>query len=407
MIEENEARRRIVERVGVASAEETLPLAQVLGRVMSREMIGQVDLPGFDNSSMDGYAVFAAEASEGAVLSLQAEQPAGEDRGLELKPGSAIRIFTGAPMPRGADAVVMQEDVEAGGGKIRVVEGVVAQENVRPRGGDVCRGQRLFPAGSVVSPAALALLASQGYADLSVRPRPRVAVLSTGDELIEPGTSAVESLPAGCLYNSNGPMLAGLVREAGGVSASYHAPDDPAILRDTVASALEQSDFLLVAGGVSVGERDFVKEVLGELAVETDFWRVRLKPGKPFLFGSREGSSGSKFVFGLPGNPVSAFVTFHVFAAPALAAWQGIPGFESGDRLALDRINTVLSAPVKNPGDRPHYLRMKFDPVTGGLIPTGLQQSHALFGLSRADALVRLSAESELAEGDAVTAWRL
>lgn len=410
MIEETEARKRILEKVGVTERRERVSLGEASGRVLAGSMVGQIDLPGFDNSSMDGYAVRAAEAADGASLLVQDEQPAGEDRQLVLAPGSAIRIFTGAPMPREADSVVMQEDVQRSseGDSIRVVEGVHSGENVRPRGGDVCRGQRLCDAGSLLTPPAMGLLASQGLAEVEVRPRPRVAILTTGDELVPAGSIPAEQLAPGHLFNSNGPMLAGMVEEVGGIPLLYHAPDDPLVLRETVERALAESDFLLIAGGVSVGERDYVKAVLQEAGVEMDFWRVRLKPGKPFLFGTHAADSGSpSFVFGLPGNPVSAFVTFHVFAAPALASWQGRPGFEEGNRLALESFEARLLVDVSNTGDRPHYLRMRWDAKEGGLKPTGLQQSHALFGLSRADALLRLDAKRECSAGEIVSAWRL
>ncbi|MCB1229228.1 MAG: molybdopterin molybdotransferase MoeA, partial [Verrucomicrobiae bacterium] len=312
MIEETEARRRILEAIPLGGGpEETVSLEEALGRVLSREIVGRVDLPGFDNSSMDGYAVRAVEAVAGAKLQIAGEQPAGPDLRLALESGQAIRIFTGAPIPAGADAVIMQEDVRrlADSNRIEIVEGVESGENIRPRGGDVCAGQKLFEAGVVIGPAAIGLLASQGYTEVPVFAKPRVGIVTTGDELREPGQGET-SLPQGCLYNSNGPMLAALVRELGARPRRWHAPDEPEALRAMLAEALEASDFLLVAGGVSVGDRDFVKETLAELGVASDFWRVRVKPGKPFLFvwgKQSHGGSPGAFVFGLPGNPVSAF----------------------------------------------------------------------------------------------------
>ncbi len=409
MIEEFEARRRILRAVARCAEEEPVALGESLDRVTARDLAGRVDLPGFDNSSMDGYAVRAAEAGDGAVLALAGEQPAGTDRELELAPGTAIRIFTGAPLPRGADAVVMQEDVRVGDGRIRIVEGVVPGENIRPRGGDVCAGQRLVPAGSVITPAIVGLLASQGFVTVPVRPRPRVGIVTTGDELVEGGAVPPDGLAPGQLFNSNGPMLEALVRRQGGAPRRWHAPDEPEALGAILAEALDASDFLLVAGGVSVGDRDFVKETLAGLGVISEFWRVRIKPGKPFLFGRREGdgAAGGCHVFGLPGNPVSAFVTCQVFAAPAMAWWSGREGFEDGETLALMPFRASLGAAVTNPGDRPHYLRMVIDRRTGVLRPTGLQQSHALFGLSRADALLRMEGGDALAEGESVEAWYL
>ncbi len=411
MIEEPEARRRILAAVKAGSeGTEKVALSHALGRVLASDVFGMVDLPGFDNSSMDGYAVRAAEAGDGARLLVSGEQPAGEDRGLSLESGRAIRIFTGAPIPTGADAVVMQEDVRrvAGSDRIEIIEGVTFGENIRPRGGDVCAGQKIADAGTRLTPALIGLLASQGIDEIAVRLRPKVGIVSTGDEVVEAGSVPSDVLPSGCLYNSNGPMLEALVRELDAVPRRWHAPDEPEALRNTLEEALADSDFVLVAGGVSVGERDFVKETLAELGVTADFWRVRVKPGKPFVFGHRDREARPPvFVFGLPGNPVSAFVTFHIFAAPAMALWAGrISGDGQVDQLALHPWKARLAQALENPGDRPHYLRMRIDAATGELRPTGLQQSHALFGLSRADALLRLDAGESLAAGEEVTAWR-
>ena len=411
MIEEFDARRRILEGTSRSTREEVLPLSETLDRILARDIFGQVDLPGFDNSSMDGYAVRAAEAFDDAVLTLTGEtQPAGEDCGFELKSGTAIRIFTGAPVPRGADAVVMQEDVcvEDDGRCLRIVEGVVVGENIRPRGADVCAGQKLISAGAIMTPARLGLLASQGYVEVAVRPRPRVGIVTTGDELVESGTVAPADLKAGHLFNSNGPMLEALVRHIGGIPQRWHAPDEPDALGAILSEALDTSDFLLVAGGVSVGEKDFVKESLGSLGVISEFWRVKVKPGKPFLFGRRETEGVQPcYVFGLPGNPVSAFVTCQVFAAPAMAWWSGREDLEGGASLALTPFRARVSGALTNPGDRPHYLRMVIDPQSGVLKPTGLQQSHALFGLSKSEALLRLEGGQEVVDGEEVSAWLL
>ena len=411
MIEESEARQRILAAIDLARPEsgESVLLFEALDRISARDVFGRVDLPGFDNSSMDGYAVLAAEARAGDRLKLSdQEQPAGEDRRLELEPGCAIRIFTGAPIPSGADAVIMQEDVRrpSDTGEIEITEGVERGENIRPRGGDVCAGQKILEAGSAISPAVVGLLASQGFSEIEVRKRPRVGIVSTGDEVVEVGSVTPADLPAGCLFNSNGPMLESLTRKLNAVTRRWHAPDEPQALRGILAEALEQSDFLLIAGGVSVGDRDFVKQTLADLGVASDFWRVRVKPGKPFLFGKRETETGSpSFVFGLPGNPVSAFVTFQIFAAPAIQRWFGERA--ATEELPLQRGKAPLAEPLKNPGDRPHYLRLRIDAATGALRPTGLQQSHALFGLSRADALFRMEPGEILEAGAEAAVWLL
>lgn len=408
MIAESEARRRILEAVSPSKGVERVSLEQSLDRCLASDVVAGVDLPGFDNSSMDGYAVRADEAMAGATLTVVGEQPAGGDRRLELSaPGTAIRIFTGAPLPGGADAVIMQEDTRTidGGVRIEIREGVERGENIRPLGADVCVGQRLLAAGRRLGPADIGLLASQGLAEVAVRPRPQVGIVTTGDELLEVGAVPVDGLGPGMIYNSNGPMLASLVRRLGGEPCRWHAPDNRAALREILKSALETSDFLLIAGGVSVGVHDHVKAVLADLEVTAGFWRVRIKPGKPFLFGQSAGEA-PVLVFGLPGNPVSAFVTYHLFAAPALRRWQGDRP-EDVDSLGLTPLRGQVMTELRNPGDRPHYLRISLDGATGGFKPAGLQQSHALCGLSRADALLRLEPGETVSPGQMITAWQL
>jgi molybdopterin molybdotransferase len=397
MIEELEARRRILAVTPLGGAE-TVALAEAVGRVVTEDFVGRVDLPGFDNSAMDGYAVKAAEASEGARLRLSGEQSAGRDLGLTLEVGAAIRIFTGAPMPSGADAVVMQEDVERTGDEIVVGEAAEPGEFVRRRGADVCVGQKLFRAGDRIGAARVALLASQGISEVAVAIAPRVAIVTTGDELRQPGADV--ELEAGEIFNSNGAMLAALVgRFSGQVSGRYHACDEAGELSGNLQAALDASDVVIVAGGVSVGERDLVKEELATLGVESGFWRVKVKPGKPFLFGRQ----GEKLVFGLPGNPVSAFTTFLLFVAPALRRWSGEA---LGDEIPLPVQAAVAGEALKNRGDRPQYLRGRIDDE-GRFLPVGMQQSHAIFGLSRADAMTRLEAEQSVAVGEKLRAWRL
>jgi len=356
--------------------------------VLAQPVEGVLDSPPFDNSSMDGYAVRSAEASTGARLSVLAEgQAAGIDRRLHLESGKAIRIFTGAPLPEGADAVVMQEDVERNGAEIHLLDGVVAGENIRRRGCDVCAGQHLLDAGVVLGPTQLGLLASQGLPEVPVYRRPLVEIITTGDELVPPG----EPLASGLIYNSNATMLQAAVTRIGAIAAAQHVPDDRAALSQALGRALASADLLVVAGGVSVGERDYVQEVLVELGVVVDFWKIRVKPGKPFLFGrSTEGT----LVFGLPGNPVSAYVTFLLLVAPCI---EKLLGRRDSSLLPW---RGLAAEPMENPGDRPHYLRGRVE--QGRVKLSGLQQSHAIFGLSRANCLVRLGPEERLAEGDPV-----
>ncbi|MCF6313668.1 MAG: molybdopterin molybdotransferase MoeA, partial [Verrucomicrobiales bacterium] len=325
MIEESEARKKILELTAVGELEHCA-LAEALGRHAAVDVVAQVDLPSFDNSAMDGYALRYQDACEvGARLVVTGEQAAGADRALRVDEGEALRIFTGAPMPAGADAVIMQEDVrvielEGGVRQIEVGDAVdEVGEFVRRRGADVCVGQKIISAGENITPGRIGLLASQGVAELAVHALPRVAVVTTGDELIEPGTE----MTAGHIFNSNGPMLAALVKSVLGCEAQrFHARDEAEVLKATLQQALDENDVVLIAGGVSVGDHDLVKPMLNELGVEMDFWRVRIKPGKPFLFGRR----GDTQVFGLPGNPVAAYTTFLLFVAAALRKRAGYVG---------------------------------------------------------------------------------
>lgn len=386
MLEEHQARQKILDAVepGPASA---LPIAQASGLILAQDIVARLDSPPFDNSSMDGYAVRAVEARTGAILSVAPEaQPAGLDRKAKLEPGGAIRIFTGGAMPEGADAVVMQEDTGREGDQLRIREGVEPGENLRRRGGDVCTGQKLLERGELLSPASIGLLASQGIAEVPVHRRPRVRIVTNGDELVEAGAG----LRPGEIHNSNGPMLRAAAEAAGAIAESDHSRDDPGELARVLASGLEDADFVVIAGGVSVGDRDFVGAALDELGVSTEFWKVRIKPGKPFLFGRHPDGA---LVFGLPGNPVSAYVTFRLFVVPAIrkrlghrndqcreSAGNSLPGLRSVEAIAAEAMN--------NPGDRPHYLRARRE--GNRIFLSGTQQSHAIFGLSQASCLVRL-----------------
>ncbi len=390
MLEESEARTRILENV-IPGPVIWLPLPLAGNLALAQEVHGGLDSPEFDNSAMDGYAVRSGEAKNGATLVVEREtQPAGIDRRLELRSGAAIRIFTGAPLPSGADAVVMQEDTRREGDLLTILEGVEPGENVRRRGGDVCAGQLLMAPGTPLTPPRLALLASQGMEEAPVRTRPMVHVVTTGDELVEPGGYRMP----GQIYDSNGVLLQTAVQKEGAIAERIHLDDEPALMRDAFAVLCEVSDFLVITGGVSVGERDFVKEALDDLGVQTNFWRVRLKPGKPFLFGVHPDGC---LVFALPGNPVSAFVTFHLFVLPALRKRIGfLPENDGRDRVLLGRADE----PMRNPGDRPHYLR---GIVRGSQVElSGTQQSHAIFGLSKANCLIRLEPEESIAPGEEV-----
>ncbi len=367
----------------------TKTLVDSLGRFATRDVAAERPLPAFDNSAMDGYAVQSATCGAGASLRVIGEQPAGADRGLTMSEGEAIRIFTGAPLPAGADAVIMQEDVTRAGDTIVVRCKAEPGEFVRRQGADLTIGQKILARGEPIGVQTLALLASQGLAEVEVGASPAVAIITTGDELVQLG----ETPQPGQIFESNSVMLQALALDAGAaVTLIEHAPDDLKRMTEIFRRG-SQADALVVSGGVSVGDHDLVKPVLNALGAEIDLWRVALKPGKPFLFGS----IGSCRIFGLPGNPVSAFVTFLKFVRPALRKMMGA----SERDLGLREIRARLAGEVGNDGDRPHYLRGQLR--NGVFRSIGRQESHALFGLSRANALLRLKPGENLPDGAAVT----
>jgi molybdopterin molybdotransferase len=379
MLTEQDALSSILAAVRPLETEE-LRLFEAGDRILAQNVLARVSLPRFDNSSMDGYAVRAADAVAGAVLQVIGEQPAGTDLSLKVNPGTAVRVYTGAPIPLGANAVVMQEDCDRQGDQVTIREAVSPGEFIRLRGGDLCEGQKIAEAGARLNGPLLATLASQGIARICVFRRPTVAILATGSELRNPG----EPLGAGEIYETNRVMLHELVKNAGGIPRLFDPVPDEEDEHLRAFQDAASSDVMVVAGGVSVGERDLVKSTLKKLGCDVELWRVAVRPGKPFLFGRLRG----KWVFGLPGNPVSAFVTFILFVRPALLSMQGWQG-ES-----VIRTEATLAKSVANQGERPHYLRGRVE--AGRFTPFGNQESHALFGLARANALLRIGAGEQI-----------
>jgi molybdopterin molybdotransferase len=365
-----------------------VPLLQARDQFAARDVLARVALPRFDNSAMDGYAVVAAACADGKPQRVIGEQPAGIDRGLRIEAGEAIRVFTGAPVPAGADAVVMQEDVRVEGDMIFVNTKIEPGEFLRRRGCDLSEGQKIVEAGTKIRPQTVALLASQGLTEVEVGGAVRAAIVSTGDELIAPGGE----LGAGQIFESNSPLVHGLVEKSGAAVADVrHCPDDADSIERALRDAL-QFEVVIVLGGVSVGARDLVKPALNAIGAQTDLWRVAVKPGKPFLFGR----AGHSAIFGLPGNPVSAFVTFLLFVRPAILRLMGA----RDDQLPLPRTNATLARDVNNDGDRPHYVRGQF--AEGKFNAIGRQESHALYGLSRANALLRVPPGATFRGGETV-----
>jgi molybdopterin molybdotransferase len=387
MISEEEARSKILEAIRPLPARR-LSILQALDRFSAKDYFAQLPLPNFDNSAMDGYAVIASDCRSGARLRVVGKQPAGVERHLRISIGEAVRIFTGAPIPSGADAIVMQEDITRDGDEIVVNVDVDLGEFVRRRGCDLGEGQKILAAGDRICPTVLALLASQGFSDVMVGGEVSAAIISTGDELERPG----EKLQPGQIYESNSMLLQGLLQNCGAaVRLMKHCRDDEELLTKALKRAIEHR-VVIISGGVSVGERDIVKSALQSLGAKIDIWRVAIKPGKPFLFGH----IGECALFGLPGNPVSAFVTFLQFVRPAILKMMSA----SETDLELRKISARLIVDLTNDGNRPHYIRGKFE--DGNFTPVGRQESHALFGLSQSNALLRLAVGESVNQGDIV-----
>src|SRR6266496_984177 len=379
MISEEDARKKILETVRSLPSRR-LSLSQALGCFAAEDYFARLPLPAFDNSAMDGYAVVASSCAKGKRLRVTAEQPAGRDKQLRVSPGEAIRIFTGAPMPQGADAIVMQEDVTRDGDEIVINTEVTAVEFIRRRGCDLSEGQRILTKGERLRAATIALLASQGIADVMVGGEAKAAIVSTGDELVKAGGK----LEPGQIYESNSVLLGALLERCGAVvNLVQHCPDERQTLIETIKRGIK-SHILIISGGVSVGEHDLVKDALHELGAQIDIWRVAIKPGKPFLFGKVSECA----VFGLPGNPVSAFLTFLQFVRPAILKMTGATDF------TLPQVSAKVAVDLTNDGDRANYVRGKLE--HGRFTPVGRQESHALFGLSKSNALLRLAVGQSL-----------
>ena len=384
MLEVADARAIILEHAAPLKAE-VVPLAAALGRVLAADVVADADAPPFAKSLRDGYAVRAADcASPHAELMVVEEVPAGKMPAKPVGAGEASRIFTGAPIPDGADAVVMQEHAQAlGGGRVRVTDGDVRpRQHVYARGTEMRAGAVVLPRAAPINPAAVGVLASLGKTAVPAFPLPRVGVVATGDELVDAGGTPT----AGQIRNSNGPMLAAQVVRGGGLPRDFGiARDDRAATKARIAEAVAGSDVVLIAGGVSVGDFDLVPGVLAELGVAVHFHRVRVKPGKPLLFGTTE---TGVLVFGLPGNPVSAFVGFELFVRPALEILGGHS--EAGSRT----IRLPLAEGLAESNDRPTYRPAKLEAGEDGRRVRPLPCSGApdLAGLQPADALLALPA---------------
>jgi molybdopterin molybdotransferase len=332
---------------------ERVSLFEAVGRILAETVHAPHDLPPFDNSAMDGYAVVAADtagASEASPVRLEVSEQvtAGQLPQQAMSSGQAVRIMTGAPLPEGASGVVIQEQVRREGSTIWLTRPVKEGDHIRRRGEDIRAGQAVMSAGECLTAAHIGVLAAFHRAFVTVRRRPVVAIVATGDELIE-----VDEPPAtGKIVNSNAYALAALVRAAGAQPLVLPlVRDNVAQVEAAFAEAAATADLVVSSGGVSVGEHDLVKPALERLGLEARFWRVWMKPGKPLLFGRLRGRP----CFGLPGNPVSSMVCFHLFVRPALGKMLGLPE----TRWRLPEVSARLAHEVRTKGDRPTYLRAR------------------------------------------------
>jgi molybdopterin molybdotransferase len=376
MISVDEALARIFEAIRPLAGE-ALPLAAAAGRVLAAPVTADHSQPPFDASAMDGYAVRAADVASGRPLRLIGTAQAGQRFSGMMGPGQCVRIFTGAPLPIGADAVVMQEHATANGNEIGFSGPVVAGQMVRARGGVFAEGGVLLGPGLVLTPARLALAAAGNRGVVTVARRPRVGLLASGDELVAPGSP----LGPDQIVASNSVGLAALFAPLAEIVDFGIVPDDPAGLRAALRGAFGQDlDVLVTTGGASVGERDFMQEALRALSVDLGFWQVAMRPGKPLMFGTR----GASLVFGLPGNPVSALVTATVLVLPALRRLVG-DADPIGPTLRLP-----LAAPLRANGPRRHFVRARLEPAPGGtqVLPIAETDSAHIASLAAADALI-------------------
>ena len=383
--------RKLAEIVCPVADCEEVPLADAIGRVTVEDVTAPIDLPPFDNSAMDGYAVDATALQHTSLkqLAVVDQSAAGHPAQRTVSAGSAIRVFTGAVMPAGANAVVLQEDVQRNGDMVTFTEPVRRGQHVRRRGGDISQGDRLCPAGKALSAFDLSWLAACGIATVRVARRIRIAVFSTGDELADAGAP----LKVGQIYDSNRFALKSLLREkAVQVTDLGCLPDDGAKIRAALLKASELADLVVTSGGVSVGDADCVKDAVAEIGT-IDFWKVALKPGKPLAVGR----IGSALFFGLPGNPVSTIVTYLLFVAPTVDL---LAGEKPTPPMAIP---ATLTTPIEHARGRREYVRGIARVERGRLFvaATGDQSSNRLATFAEANCLVEVGEEvGSLRHGD-------
>ena len=378
-----EARERILSLVSPVAGTERVSLQAALDRVLARDLVSPLDVPAFDNSAMDGYALHHADLEAGTPLEVVGRALAGAPWEGRLAAGQAVRIMTGAVMPEGADTVVMQEQVTASDDRIRIEGEHRPGENVRRAGEDIRRGETVLAAGRRLNVADIGMLASIGIDEVPVRRRVRVAFFSTGDELVPPG----RPLAPGRIHDSNRHVLRAALQRMGLEPLDLGiVPDTREATEQTLTEAVEMADAIVTSGGVSVGEADYVKETVERMG-ELHLWRIRMKPGKPLAVGRIDGT----LFFGLPGNPVSTLVTFLQFVRPALEALGGT------QPRPLPRLRVPLAEDIRRSPGRQEYMRGRLEPAAGGGLSvrrTGAQGSHVMTSFRDADCFIVLPPEA-------------
>lgn len=359
------------------------PLLEALGLPICEDVTSPIDLPGFDNSAMDGYAVHAedvADAADGRPVRLPVvgESAAGQTKAYALSRGQTVKIMTGAPMPAGADAVVPIEWTDGGRAQVEISKAPRVGEHVRPRGDDIVAGTLLLSEGTTIGPREAMILAATGHGIVHARPRPRVVVISTGSELREPGTQ----LGFDSIYDSNSFAIAAAARQADAIAYRVGiVSDDPQELTDTLSDQLVRADLVVTSGGVSKGDYDVVKDVLGRLGT-VEFCEVAMQPGKPQGFGTI--GEDDTPIFTLPGNPVSSYISFEVFVLPAIRRMMG--------KLPYRRplVRAQLTDDVRSPRGRKQFMRGRFEVTARGaqVSPVGGAGSHLIGGLSQSNCLI-------------------
>lgn len=385
MISVNEA-KKIIQQIVQSLNPERLPLEDAAGLVLAEDIYAPIDIPAFEQSSMDGYAIRFADKD--SSLSIAGEMAAGTANRAKLQPGRAFRIFTGAPLPLGADTVVMQEKVRVENGKL-IIEDLQLQQgsHVRHKGAEVRQGTVAMPENTYLSAAAIGFLAGIGLTHVPVFPQPSVSIILTGNELQQPGLP----LEFGQVYEANSVMLRVALQKAGIQSIQvFRAADELQVLEDVLNQALETSDLVLLTGGVSVGDYDFVVQATENCGVVRHFHKIKQKPGKPLFFGSK----ASRIIFGLPGNPSSVLTCFYEYVLPAIEAMLIKPE-------CIEEVGATLTHDYPKTPGLTHFLKGRYE--NGKVTPLHAQESFRLHSFAQADCFIVLEeAHGDYKAGDPV-----